>query len=153
MLLLAACGVVPYGAGRHVPPAPVVAEEASPSTSVLADIERILGTVDEVDRRDRLVELRDLVLGAERLEPAARARVIRYASRVVAIEARALPSATSEPVMEMAGDLGAVIEAPIEEETLDDEPPLPDVQPGVQPTAPAPSSPTAAPTAPAGAAP
>ncbi len=141
MLLLVACGVVPYGGIRPVPPVAVPTEVAAPSTALLAEIDRLLGSADEVDRRDRLVELRDLALGADRMEPTARARVLRYVARAIAIEARAVPSTIGEPVMEMAEGLGGVTETPIEEEEVGESEPPPAVPaPGAETAPPAPGA-------------
>ena len=66
MLLLAACTVMPY----HRPPdtsllvAPPAAAPAVDVSGLLGRLDALLAATSSVDVRDRLVELRELVLGA-----------------------------------------------------------------------------------------
>ncbi len=114
-LLLFACTVRPYGAPVVAPVvepvAPVVGVSVEP---LLARIDALLAASDEVDRRDRLVELRDLVVAAQAMEGRAQGRVLRYAERVVVVEERAQPFAVAEMPMELGAGFEPVVEVGVE---------------------------------------
>ena len=117
-LLLVACGVMPY----HRPPVPVpvppTPEGAPPIAAIgpaLAHLDKLLGTTEDVDRRDRLVELRDLLVGVQLADPKVQERVVRYAERVLAVEDRSQPFGFAESPMEMATTLDAVVEEAVPE--------------------------------------
>lgn len=101
MWLAVACTIVPYGGGTPAPVAPDPVAISAPGTAtgeLVANIDALLAVADEVDRRDRLVELRDLALAADALDPAIRGRVLSYVERVLAIEGRAASVAVVEPI-------------------------------------------------------
>ncbi len=103
-----ACTIVPYGGGSPAPVAPdpvALAATGTATGTVVASIDALLAVADEVDRRDRLVELRDLALAADTLDPSIRGRVLAYVERVLAIEARAASVAVVEPIA-APGDVG-----------------------------------------------
>jgi hypothetical protein len=118
-LLLAACTLMPYHRPSDTtlapPPAQPAALAAVDVSTVLARVDTLLASADSVDERDRLVELRELVLGAAAGEPTLRARVLRYVERVVSIEERSAVQAIEPVEMAMATDFGAVVEAELEE--------------------------------------
>jgi hypothetical protein len=104
-LLLVACTVMPY---RRPPdtaltgPTPVAtAAEAGAGTQdvsgLLSRVDALLALAEHVDERDRLVELRELVLGAGTGDLATRTRVMRYVERVVSIEERGVAQSIAEP--------------------------------------------------------
>jgi hypothetical protein len=105
MLLLALSGCPlfhPAEVPVEVEP-PVEAVEAPVGIpALLARTDALLASVEEVDRRDRLVELRDLLSAAAVGGVDMRARVALYAERVLAIEERAQPAAIAESPMEIA---------------------------------------------------
>lgn len=114
-LLLIACGVLPY----HRPPAPLtvgepaVAAAPEPIPSIAPMLERVdrrLAATDSVDARDRLVELRDLLVSVQLADPKVQERVLRYAERALVIEDRAQPFSLAESPMLMASTLEAVVE-------------------------------------------
>ncbi len=118
MLLLAACTVMPY----HRPPdtsllvAPPAAAPAVDVSGLLGRLDALLAATSSVDVRDRLVELRELVLGAASGDPALRARVLQYAERALAIEER-----SSEQTIPAPEGVIDPVEAPVVEEELVDE--------------------------------
>ena len=114
-LLFIACGVLPY----HRPPAPLPLVEPAavaatvPALSIgptLEHVDRLLASTDTVDGRDRLVELRDLLVGVQLADPQVQQRVVRYAERVLAIEVRSQPLGLAESPMAMASTIEAVVE-------------------------------------------
>lgn len=118
MLLLAACTVMPY----HRPPetSPLAAPPAAAPVDVsglLGRLDALLAATSSVDVRDRLVELRELVLGAASGDPALRARVLQYAERALAIEER-----SSEQTIPAPEGVIDPVEAPVVEEELVEEP-------------------------------
>lgn len=124
--LVLACTIVPYRGGSPAPvaPDPVALADAGAATGQLvANIDALLATTDDVDRRDRLVELRDLALAADALDPAIRGRVLSYVARAIAIEGRAAPVSVEEPLATPGAPGGAPI---IVEESIA-EAPIPEV--------------------------
>lgn len=112
--LLLACTVRPYG--------PVVAPPVDPPVVSTVSVEPLLQRIDkllvgaqEVDRRDRLVELRDLVVAAQAMEGRAQASVLRYAERALVVEERAQPLDVAELPMEMAAGFEPVVEVAVED--------------------------------------
>lgn len=120
------------------PPTAVPAPDAGGSSiaAALARVDALLATVDEIDRRDRLVELRDLVAAAQTSEPAARRTITDYANRVLAIEERASPVGLEESPVDSAAATLIVTEEPV------------GVAPGPAVPAPEPVPPPPAPDAP-----
>ncbi len=106
---------------------------------LVASIDALLAVADEVDRRDRLVELRDLALAADALDPAIRGRVLAYVERVLAIEGRAASVAVVEPIA-APGDPGGnplIVEEVIAEVPIPEAPapaPAPSPAPSPAPT-------------------
>lgn len=117
-LLLVACGVMPYHRPLPPVPGPAVPEGAPPIASIgpaLLHVDTLLASTDDVDRRDRLVELRDLLVGVQLADPKVQERVVRYAERVLAVEDRARPFGFAESPMEMATTFEAVKEEAVAE--------------------------------------
>ena len=137
LLLLAACTGVRLG-GPDVVKSPVLVSGPAESVglllpSLISRIDSLLATVDEIDRRDRLVELRDLASAAWTLDPAARRRVASYVERVVGIEERSRPVPLAESPIELAES-----EPITNEEPLGVGPIPPTGLPAPEPTPPAP---------------
>jgi len=138
MWLAVACTIVPYRGGGPAPvaPDPVALGDAGSATGKLvANIDALLATTDDVDRRDRLVELRDLALAADALDPAIRGRVLSYVARAVAIEERAAPVSVEEPLATPgAGGAPTIVEESIAEAPSPEVPaPTPDPPPALVP--------------------
>ncbi len=142
MWLAVACTIVPYGGGAPAPVAPDPVAISAPTTAtgqLVASIDALLAVADEVDRRDRLVELRDLALAADALDPAIRGRVLAYVERVLAIEGRAASVAVVEPIA-APGDPGGnplIVEEVIAEVPIPEAPapaPAPSPAPSPAPT-------------------
>ena len=115
LIWLLACTVHPYTRPVEPPVAPAAGAGGGASsnasiTAALAHADRLLALTDDVDRRDRLVELHDLLLGVQLAEPRVQDRVARYAERELAIEERSAPIQVVENAMEMATSLEAVQE-------------------------------------------
>jgi hypothetical protein len=103
VLWFLACPAVraPHGAALD-PSAPVPVDAAPELAAAMVRVDALLAGVEGVDPRDRLVELRDLVVLAQSADPALRARLAGYVSRTLAIEERASPAVFAENPMEMA---------------------------------------------------
>lgn len=117
------CTIVPYGGGKPAPVAPdpvAITATGTATGAIVASIDALLSVADEVDRRDRLVELRDLALAADTLDPSIRGRVLAYVERVLAIEARAALVAVVEPITAPGDGGGTPL---IVEETIVEVPP------------------------------
>lgn len=130
LLLLVSCTVVRFGApevenapGGVVP----VAEASGVSTAGLVlRIEALLATTEDVDRRDRLVELLDLATASSKLDASARRRVATYVERVILVEERTSPVAIAESPMQVAESVVIVTEEPLGVESPET-PPAPDL--------------------------
>lgn len=111
-LLLAACTVMPYHRPpvTVVPPLPPPAVAAVDVSALLDRIDGLLALTTSVDVRDRLVELRELVLSAASGDPALRSRVLQYAERALTIEERSSEQVIPEAIEEAESSIGAVIE-------------------------------------------
>ncbi len=117
VLFALACVIKPYGPPVGVPVlTPAVVDVAPPPVEpFLSRLDTLLATTDEVDRRDRLVELRDLLVGLAGIDSKSQVRVLRYAERVLAVEERMRPFDMAESPMELAIDLAPVIEVEVGE--------------------------------------
>ncbi|MSQ03376.1 MAG: hypothetical protein EXR71_16035 [Myxococcales bacterium] len=118
LLLALACVVKPYGPPVGVPvvsPPPSVEAAGVVVEPLLSRLDRLLAVTDEVDRRDRLVELRDLLVGLAGVDGKAQARVRRYAERILAVEERVQPFDMAESPMELASGVEPVIEVEVAE--------------------------------------
>ena len=113
----------------HVPPSPLpagvsaTAEAAVDFSSLEHRVSAMLAESQDVDQRDRLAELRDLMADMRTRDPSAQRRVFVYVKRALAIEERTRPERIAPESF-----------APLTEETLE------------VPTLPASSSPGPAPT-------
>ncbi len=117
LLLLVACAVVPYQKPLVVSPVPPepVATLSVDLAPLLKRVDSALASTTETDTRDRLVELRELLLSVQVGSPAAQEAVLRYAGRVLAIEERSRPFTMAESPMEMASAFDTVTEEVVPE--------------------------------------
>lgn len=118
LLVLFGCGVVRYG-GPAVVPAPVEPSESTTNAGgtglpvLIRAVDNLLESTDEVDQRDRLIELRDLLASAGQAEPAIRRRIAAYAERVLYVEARGRPEEFAESPMEIEAAVVITSEEPL----------------------------------------
>ncbi len=116
-LLFAACSVLPYHRPPDTtlpPPPPLPAASAAVDVSgLLSRLDSLLAVADTVDSRDRLVELRELILGAASGDPGLRAAVMRYGDRVLSIEERSRVQVIEQPGLDRP-----VAPAPVVEEEV-----------------------------------
>lgn len=117
LLFLASCTVVRFGAPDVAHPPGAAASPAEVGGVSLAGlvlrIEALLALTEDVDRRDRLVELLDLATAASKLDPMARRRVATFVERTVVIEERTSPIALAESPMQVSESVSIVIEEPL----------------------------------------
>lgn len=118
LLLLAACLVVPYRGDVGVSPVGKGPEPVS-FARLEERVDVILAETTDADRRDRLLESRELMVAMRAQDPLAQRRVYAYLDKVIAIEERAkavviaAPNGTEPiaiPIVEEALDVGPAVD-------------------------------------------